>query len=131
MARLLLPWGRRGQASAGGRGKLSADEFGEKQKRGFSVEKEKQCGFTHGKSDVVLGEVRKRGGVWTRWREKGRGVWAGCGEMFGFWRGAATAGVRDGGGCGRMRDGKCLFGAMISGGETWKGIFSRGAGCVL
>ena len=77
MARLLLPWGRRGQASAGGRGKLSADEFGEKQKRGFSVEKEKQCGFTYGKSNVVLGEVRKRGGVWTRWREKGRGVWAG------------------------------------------------------
>lgn len=71
------------------------------------------------------------GGVWTRWREKGRGVWAGCGEMFGFWRGAATAGVRDGGECGRMRDGKCPFGAMISGGETWKGIFLRGAGCVL
>lgn len=71
------------------------------------------------------------GGVWTRWREKGRGVWAGCGEMFGFWRGAATAGVRDGGGCGRMGEGKCPFGAMISGGETWKGIFSRGAGCAL
>ena len=61
MARLLLPWGRRGQASAGGRGKLSADEFGEKQKRGFSVEKEKQCGFTHGKSNVVLDKVAGKG----------------------------------------------------------------------
>ena len=50
--------------------------------------------------------------------------------MFGFWRRAATAGVRDGGGCGRMRDGKCLFGAMISGGETWKDIFLRGGACV-
>ena len=86
--------------------------LGKKQKRGFR-------------------QGEKSGGVWTRWREKGRGVWAGCGEMFGFWRGAATAGVRDGGGCGRMRDGKCLFGAMISGGETWKGIFLRGGGCVL
>ena len=70
------------------------------------------------------------GGVWARWREKGRGVWAGCREMFGFWRGVAEPGVRDGGGCGRMGDGKCPFGAMISGGETWKGIFLRGAGCV-
>ena len=51
--------------------------------------------------------------------------------MFGFWRGAVTAGVRDGGECGRMGEGKCPFGAMISGGETWKGIFSRGAGCAL
>lgn len=70
------------------------------------------------------------GGIWTRWREKGRGVWAGCGEMFGFWGGVAAAGVPDGGECGRMGDGKCPFGAMISGGETWKGIFLRGAGCV-
>lgn len=78
-----------------------------------------------------VGAAVPPGGVWTRWREKGQGVWAGCGEMFGFWRGAVTAGVRDGGGCGRMRDGKCPFGAMISGGETWKVLFSRGAGCVL
>ena len=41
-----------------------------------------------------------------------------------------SRGVRDGGECGRMGDGKCPFGAMISGGETWKGIFLRGAGCV-
>lgn len=70
------------------------------------------------------------GGNWTRWREKGRGVWAGCGEMFGFWGAAAEPGVRDGGGCGRMGDGKCPFGAMISGGETWKDIFLKGGVCV-
>ena len=52
---------------------------------------------------AARGAAAAPGGVWTRWREKGRGVWAGCGEMYAFLRQGNGARVQDGGGCGKMR----------------------------
>ena len=80
MARLLLPWGRRGQASAGGRGQLSGADLG-KNKRAASGKVKSQAVFGQGggKRRHAFGQVERKNIVFS-----GGAVVTGCGAAPGM-----------------------------------------------
>ena len=58
MARLLLPWGRRGQVSAGGRGQLSGADLGKNKSAAFGkVKSQAAFGQGGGKRGGAFGQV--------------------------------------------------------------------------
>lgn len=80
MARLLLPWGRRGQTSAGGRGQLSGADLG-KNKSAASGKVKSQAVFGQGggKRRHAFGQVERKNIVFS-----GGAVVTGCGAAAGM-----------------------------------------------